>query len=269
MHGSHAATSQSSVGYVQDHTSAWNLENESSHDIPPTVSRSAPEHYIPMADTHMSDAHEAFHQPTLSSPPTESPSPPRPLPPHREWDDLSTLAHSEITTHMHALTQRCKTTHEALTTALANLRLSTQLFLAVHRPLTHAQVTAYAAAYAAAQTAGRALFAPQEAYRSALATLGMFVSDVIDALPRASAVKERLKRELDEGMHEANGKEEEVRTAMRRLAEETRKGGERFGLAVYVGCVGERERNWTVLEGRLRTWAEMGVWAGEAGRGVV
>ena len=193
---------------------------------------------------------------SVTHPPIAAPGAPETtLPPHREWEDLAELELPAITTKLRELTKRCATTRDALDNALIHLDTLTQIFLAKHSPMSSEDRADYLHTYTAAMTAGRGIFPPQEAYRSAITTLGMLVTDLIDVLPEKSTTKKRLRAEFDEGMMRANEKEEGIRKSMRGLVDDTCKGGESYALAVYMAISRQRFKNWSAEEKRFKSWA--------------
>jgi len=154
------------------------------------------------------------------------------------------------------LTARCATTRVLLDNALTNLVTIIQIFLSKHSPMSDTEHADYHRAFKTAIDAGRSLFPPQEAYRSAIATFGMLISDLIDALPKKSVVRKRMRKEFDEGMVQANMREEGVRKSMRGLVDGTCKGGENYALRAYMSIVRQRLGNYGSEEERFKAWAD-------------
>jgi hypothetical protein len=178
------------------------------------------------------------------------------IPPHREWEDIATLELPAIMSHFHDLRKRCTTTRDALNAALIDLETFTQIFLSKHAPISSYDKGDYLNALANARVAGRSIFAPQEAYRSAITTLGLLVSDLIDVVPVENNMKEDVRARFNKGMSTADQKEEGVRKAMRGLADGRSKGYENFALVVYLDTAKQRSKNWYKEEKTFKAWAE-------------
>jgi hypothetical protein len=158
-------------------------------------------------------------------------------------------------THLRDLTERCTITCDAHNAALFHLEMSTQILLSKHSPISSRDMDDYVSAFTKARFAGRNIFVPQEAYRSAVATLGMLVSDLVDVLPADSDIKEDVRARFNEGMSAAGENEENVRKVMRGLADERSKGHESFALVVYLNTARQRLKNWDEEEKRFKAWA--------------
>ncbi|KAF2823275.1 hypothetical protein CC86DRAFT_384658 [Ophiobolus disseminans] len=199
-------------------------------------------------DSNVSDI---FHVPAMT-PPT---APLSTVPPHRKWVDLSILEFPAVTTMLNDLTERCAFIRSFLDNALTDLETVTQIYVSKYAPMSIEEHEDYTRSFSAAIAAGRRIFPPQEAYRCALTTLGMFVTDLIDALPENSRVRQRVRKAFEEGMAEANGKEEGIRKSLRGLVTNTSKGGESYALAVYMDMAQQRLTNWSAQEDNFKTWA--------------
>ncbi|KAF1913962.1 hypothetical protein BDU57DRAFT_541335 [Ampelomyces quisqualis] len=175
---------------------------------------------------------------------------------HREWDDVGTLELSTIVVHLTDLINRCAATRHALDEAMTVFEISTHIFIAKLPPTTSDGIARYLNELVKAQIAGRAIFAPQEAYRNALTTLGMLAADMIEALPKKSKDRKRLSDGLKRSMSGANTDEQTARRVLRGLAGQTSKGGERHSLLVYMETARKRLTRWKVEEAKFKEWAE-------------
>jgi hypothetical protein len=142
--------------------------------------------------------------------------------------------------------------HEALT----KFEISTHMFLAEtsYNKLVE-DVPAYLGVFTNAIVVNRTIFAPQDAYRNALATLGMLIADMVEMLPAKCATKKSMKEKLEPGLKQADKEEQGVRTLLRALADPVNKGKENYGLIVYMNTVRQRFDNWAMEEARFKEWA--------------
>jgi hypothetical protein len=152
---------------------------------------------------------------------------------------------------LHSVNTRCLSTRAALDTALTDLETSTHLFLTADRPTCSVSMTTYLSAYSCARRAGQALFAPQDAYRRAVATLGMLVADLIDVLPGDMESAAEVDARFKQSVREAGEREEAVRKHMRGLADGRSWGREGFALEVYLDTARKRFGSWSKEEERL------------------
>jgi hypothetical protein len=116
-------------------------------------------------------------------------------------------------------------------------------------------VPAYLGVFTNALVVSRTIFAPQEAYRNALTTLGMLITDLVEMLPAKCAVKKSMTEKLGPGLKTANKAEQGVRSLLRALADPANKGKENNGLIVYMNTVRQRFDNWATEEAKLKEWA--------------
>jgi hypothetical protein len=177
------------------------------------------------------------------------------LPAHREWPDLFDLELPAITDHLQRLKQRCTHTRVALDTSLTHFDALTQSLIGEQSINSSQDVANYLLNFKIVLETSRGVFPPQEAYRAAITTLGLFVTDLIDVLPRKSELWKRMRPEFDNGMLRANLAEDNIRTSLRGLVT-TRKGEERYGLALYLHLMHERVKSWDEEEGRFIEWAK-------------
>jgi hypothetical protein len=178
------------------------------------------------------------------------------FPPHREWRALDTLSSPAIVAHLNDLIMRCAAANEAYGNALTKLQITTHLFLAKHSPSSPEDRAVYFDAFARAQNAGQAIFAPQQTYRNAIVTFYMLVEDVVDLLPDVDANKEEMMMKFKEGTSEAEKNEDDVRRILRELAGKTSKGNESQALLTYLETARQRLKNWNEEEARLQALAE-------------
>jgi hypothetical protein len=150
---------------------------------------------------------------------------------------------------------RCLSTRVALDIALTTLETSTQFFLSADPPMSSSSVTAYYNAYTCARLAGSALFAPQNAYRSVVTTLGILVADLVDLLPENSDFAADVTARFRKGVRETEEREEAVRRHMRGLADGRSRGQEGLAIVVYLDTARQRFGNLKGEEGRLVGWA--------------
>lgn len=83
----------------------------------------------------------------------------------------------------------------------------------------------------------------------------MLINDLIDALPKKSVAKVRVRKDFDEGMAQAKADEEGVRETFVGLIEGTTRGGESLALAVYMDIARRRLKNFGVEEDKFKVWA--------------
>jgi hypothetical protein len=140
--------------------------------------------------------------------------------------------------------------------ALDELEISTRMFLAQRPPTSPSGIAGYLNGLVKAQIAGRAIFVPQDAYRNALATLGMLAADMIESLPKTSKDRKRLGDGLKLSFTSANSDEEATREVFRGLTVEKTKGKESQALLVYIDTVRSRLEKWEAEEAKFREWAE-------------
>jgi hypothetical protein len=161
-----------------------------------------------------------------------------------------------ITNLIDLLTKRCAVARIALHEALTDFEFSTHTLLAEtsYNKLVE-DIPAYLGVFRNAIVVSRTIFPAQEAYRSALTTLGMLITDLVDVLPEKCAVKKSMKENLGPGLKKADKVEQGIRTLLGALADPANKGRERYGLMVYMNTVRERFENWGVEEARFRAWA--------------
>jgi hypothetical protein len=178
------------------------------------------------------------------------------LPAHREWDDVATLDLPTVVNYLSGLVNRCAAFRKALDEFLTDFEIATHIFIAKQAPMTSAGIADYLNGLVKAQIAGRAIFAPQEAYRNALTTLGMLAADMIAALPKMSKDKKRLGDGLKRSLSHSDEDEEDVRGVLRGLAEQTSKGKERHSLLVYMETARRRLAKWKAEEAKFKKWAE-------------
>jgi hypothetical protein len=177
------------------------------------------------------------------------------LPAHREWVDLFDLDMPVILAHLRSLTLRCATMRAALSTAVTELDILMQSFLNKHALTSSEDIANYLRTFNIIVDVGRGIFPPQEAYRSAITTFGLFVTDLINLLPKGSPLRTRMRAEFDKDMVGADAQEEAVRKLIRDLVHGTCKGGERYALAVYLGIMRQRFKNWSAEEERFNARA--------------
>jgi hypothetical protein len=177
------------------------------------------------------------------------------LPAHREWPDLFGLELPVITDHLQHLKQHCTHTRVALDNSLTHFDALTQSLIGEQSINSSKDVANYLHNFKIVLEASRDVFPPQEAYRAAITTLGIFVTDLIDVLPRKSELWKRMRPAFDDGMLRANLAEDNIRTLLRGLLN-TRKGEERYGLALYLHLMHERVKNWGEEGGRFNEWAK-------------
>jgi hypothetical protein len=161
-----------------------------------------------------------------------------------------------ITNLIDLLTKRCAVARIALHGALTNFEFSTHTVLAEtsYNKLVE-DVPTYLGVFRNAINVSRTIFPAQEAYRSALTTLGMLITDLVDMLPKNCAAKKSMEEKLGSGLKKTDKAEQGVRTLLSALADPANKGRERYGLMVYMDTVRERFENWGVEEARFRVWA--------------
>jgi len=191
---------------------------------------------------------------TLTRPRTDIPQ--ALLPAHREWSDLFGLEIPAITGHLHSLKQRCTTTRAARDTALTSFDTLLQSFINPQDINSPEYVANYLRSFKVILEASRSVFPPQEAYRAALTTLGLFVTDLIDVLPRKSELWKQMRPDFDDSMARANYAEEGVRKAIRELGKNSCKLERRDALQAYLHLMQERARNWGEEEARFKDWAD-------------
>jgi hypothetical protein len=92
------------------------------------------------------------------------------------WQDLATLEPPAIFARSEILKQRCGAARDALDNALTAHEIATYMFLGKSTPTSSAEVAEYLAVFKKAQIAGHAIFAPQNAYRSAIGDLRTFIN---------------------------------------------------------------------------------------------
>lgn len=209
----------------------------------PRTSQSAAEAY-PVAATSAIVTFPATPKPTIA------------FPAHREWEDVATLDLPSIVAQLTGLINRCAATRKAMGKALYELEIYTRIFLAQQPPTTPSAIAGYLNDLVKAQIAGRAIFAPQDAYRNALATLCMLAAEMIESLPKKSKDRKRLGDGLKLSLASANYHEETTREVLRGLAVETSKGKERHALLVYIDTAQSRLKKWEAEEAKFREWAE-------------
>jgi hypothetical protein len=183
-------------------------------------------------------------------------APPPALPPHREWPDIASLDVSEITNYLNCLNKRCATAWAAFDASLIDLETRMQLFLHTGTPTTSDEVTAYLSTFTATQTAGRNIFGPQEAYRNAIATLSLFVVELIHELPKQSEVRERVEVEFEVESMKMNEFEDAAALVLKGLVDGISRGGERTALMTYVRTVRTRFCCSREQEDKLKKWAD-------------
>lgn len=177
------------------------------------------------------------------------------IPAHREWEDLAALNQRAITKQLQTLKNRCATTRDTLDNTLTTLEISKHMFLGKSTPTSSAEIAEYLDTFTKAQIAGRAIFTPQDAYRSAVTTLSLLVIDLADMLPEKNVVKDRVVSQVKMGMKKAEQDEESARTMLRGLADHMSQGRERHALVAYLENVRLRIKNWGVVEANLKNWA--------------
>jgi hypothetical protein len=110
-----------------------------------------------------------------------------------------------ITNLIDLLTKRCAVARIALHEALTDFEFSTHTLLAEtsYNKLVE-DIPAYLGVFRNAIVVSRTIFPAQEAYRSALTTLGMLITDLVDVLPEKCAVKKSMKENLGPGLKKAD-----------------------------------------------------------------
>jgi hypothetical protein len=154
------------------------------------------------------------------------------------------------------LITRCAGARIALHEALTKFEISTHMFLGEtsYNKLVE-DVPAYLGVFTNALVVSRTIFAPQEAYRNALATLGMLVADMVEMLPAKCAIKTSMNEKLGRELKKADVAEQGVGSLLRALADPVNKGKENYGLVVYMNTVRQRFNNWAMEEARFKEWA--------------
>lgn len=222
-----------------------------------------------MTPRKISPKHQARHpqiltQTTSSATETPEPTPPATptfvptaakaaFPAHREWPDLSTLNLSSLIERLDTLKERCATARTKLNASLLHLNKLIKAFTGPQDLTSSSSIAAYLTTYLTVLDYSLAIFPLQEAYRNAITTLGLFVTDLVDELPEESALRKRLRREFDEGMVRADRAEDGVREGLVGLGKGV-KGEEWIGLGVYMRLVWERVGSWGGEEKRMGEW---------------
>lgn len=169
-----------------------------------------------------------------------------PVRPHRQWPELYTLELSIIQEHLYELSTRCDDARTAFKAVLIDLETSTNFFLHPRPPLSHDRLTEYLHIYQATLAAGRAIFTPQEAYRNAILTLRLLVSDLQELLqPPGQGVQSDEMIDREDGIKEVLGE----------LVSGVSQGRESASLATYLVCMRERLAIWGKEEQKLRAEA--------------
>jgi hypothetical protein len=172
------------------------------------------------------------------------------------WQNVAILQPPASFARFEIFKQRCATARDALDNALNAHEIATYMFLGKSTPTSSAEVAEYLAAFRKAQIAGHAIFAPQNAYRSAIRDLGTFINHLANILPGKNAIKENATVRMKTGMDKANQEEEGAREVLRGLAEYTSHGKMREALMTYMEILQLRVKSWGVLEADLMMWAE-------------
>lgn len=178
------------------------------------------------------------------------------LPAHREWPDLFSLDLPAITDYLNNVNQRCITTRVTLDTSLTRFDALMKSFIAPQSIESYEDVDNYRGNFKLVFDASRNIFPPQEEYRAALTTLGLFVTDLINLLPKNSELWESLRLEFDDGMQRANFAEENIRKSIRELGDNSRKLEKRYALGLYLYLMQERVKSWSEEEERFKEWAK-------------
>jgi hypothetical protein len=160
-----------------------------------------------------------------------------------------------IVNTLNILTNRCDAARVAFDDALIKFEISTHIFLAKTSHTSVEDVGDYIGVLTDALLVSRVIFAPQEAYRNALTTLGLLVTDLVELLPKKHAVRKSMSAKLDEGLTKADGAEQTIRELLRGLADPSSKGRESYGLVVYMDAARQRFGNWASEKECFGEWA--------------
>jgi hypothetical protein len=160
-----------------------------------------------------------------------------------------------IVNTLNILTNRCDVARAAFDDALTKFEISTHIFLAKTSHKSVGDVGDYLGVLKDALIASRTIFAPQEAYRIALTTLGLLITDLVELLPKKHAVKKSVSAKLDDGLAKADKAEQTIRQLLTGLADPASKGRESYGLVVYMNTARQRLGNWASEQERFQEWS--------------
>jgi hypothetical protein len=177
------------------------------------------------------------------------------LPAQKDWT-LATSDPPMIAIKLEILKNSCAAARNAFSTALIAFETSTYFFLGKRTPASSAEVEEYVDALKNAQSAGSAIFTPQDEYHSAIGTLSTYVTEVAYILPEKNATKERVTAQLTIKLSKTEQDEQGVRRVLRSPAVLIRDGNLREGIMIYIETVKLRLKSWGVLEANLEKWAK-------------
>lgn len=177
-------------------------------------------------------------------------------PTYGHWGALAELSPAAIVAHLDSIIIQCATGRKSFDHVITTLEIITHMFLAKHRPESSEDRADYLGALAQAQSAGQAIFAPQQAYRDAISSFYVLTADIIDLLPKANVLQRDQQAKYNQIIEAAQNDEEDVRNTFRELTGTKSKGVKGHPLLTYMENARRRWKNWQMEEGQLKALAE-------------
>lgn len=175
--------------------------------------------------------------------------------PRRDWENLAALKLPDILAHLDTLTKRCAGSGQAFDDALIELEINMHIFIAKGSPSSIEEKEAYLSALGKARLASRAIFPPQQAYRLAVSTLGILVTEMIVVSSSRNPSMQDMGAKLVGSKGSADKEEEGIRELIRKIAHHTGKGLESHGLLTFLDAARQRFQNWKAEEEKLKALA--------------